>query len=93
MNDPNLIPRNEDGTLDIKLILLLPIDDFEIVMENMTFKESKKVFSYATPAKGPVKPVLVDYSSDDLIDWGWGVDADKFLKRMREKIDKLKGPS
>lgn len=93
MNDPNLIPRNEDGTLDIKFILLLPIDDFEIVMENLTFKESREVLSYATPGEGPVKPVHVDYSADDLIDWGWGVDADKLIKRMREKIDKLKGPS
>lgn len=76
----------QDGSVDVKFIEILPIDDFEEVINEMSWKQIEYLFSFATPAQGPVNPIKVDYALEELEDWGFGFDGDKVLKRLREGI-------
>lgn len=84
-----MIPLNKKGEIDVKFLEKLPFDDFEEVIEQMSFHQIDYIFSLATPTNGPIKPLIKDYSLEDSYDWGWEIDIDKILERMREKVVKI----
>ena len=85
-----MIPLKDDGTLDVKFISILPNADFEEVVGEFTQAQSDYFWETAETSTGPVKPVKVEYSLEDMEDWGLWFDADKVLNRMRKRLEKWK---
>ena len=85
-----MIPLKDDGTLDVKFISILPHADFEELIGKFTKAQTDYFWENAETTTGPVKPVKVEYSLEDMEDWGLGFDADKVLNRMRKRIEKRK---
>lgn len=81
-----MIPLNENGEIDVKFVERLPFEDFDELAAEMNWDQMNYFFSLAQPAEGEVKPLETDYSLEDFIDWGWGVDMEKIIARMREEI-------
>lgn len=80
-----MIPLKADGTMDVKFIEKLPIEDFQELLDEMNREQVDYLFADAKPSGEPIQPLKVDYSNEDLEDWGFGFDADKVLARLRKK--------
>lgn len=80
-----MIPMKEDGRLDVAFIEKLPHNEFEELISQFTPKQLEYYEENAHTEKGPTKAIKVDYSLEDFDDWGWGIDMDKLLDRMRKK--------
>ena len=80
-----IVPTDEKGDLDIELLKRLPLEDKIEIQVFMTPDQWKCYCNKIFIQKGPIKKVLVEYTIEDEEDWGWGVDADKFYTRMKEK--------
>ena len=80
-----MIPVKEDGTLYVELINKLPLNDYMEVMGELPSKQLEYYLenTQMEPATGPVIPIPEE---DNIIDLGWGVDADKFLKQLGKNI-------
>ena len=77
----------EDGSLDVERINKLPIDEYTDVMGDLT-QEQYKYYLSKTPineSQEPVRAVVVDYTLEEEIERGTGVDIEDFLNKMREK--------
>lgn len=82
-----MIPLKEDGSLDIDRINRLSINDYINVIENLT-EQQLEYYNSTIPineSRQHTKAVLVDYTMEDEIKRGTGVDADAFLKEMKDK--------
>ena len=80
-----IVPTDENGDLDIKLLKKLPLEDKLEIQVFMTPDQWKYYCNKIIIQKGPIKKVFVEYTLEDEEDWGWGVDADKFLAKIKEK--------
>lgn len=81
----------EDGSLDVKFIKKLPFEDFIEVKNKLAHEQVLQVYD-TRPQKhgGTVKGIVVDYTMDDEIDWGFGIDFKDFLRRMTVRLNKVK---
>lgn len=82
-----MIPLKEDGSPDVEFINKLPHDDYVDIISSMT-TEQLEYYWAETPSEdndSPVIPIKVDYGFDDPRS---GVDADKFLRQMRRRLEK-----
>lgn len=81
-----MIPLKEDGRFDIERINNLPIDEYINVIENLT-ETQREYYNSNLPineGKQHTKAVFVDSSMEEEIKKGTCVDADTFLKKMRD---------
>ena len=77
----------EDGSLDVERINKLPIEEYMDVMGDLT-QEQYRYYLSKTPineSQEPVRAVVVDYTLEEEIERGTGVDIEDFLNKMREK--------
>lgn len=83
---------NEDGNIDIPRIKKLPLEERLKMVAKM--KESQYLFYVTTmPVECeqlPIQAVVVDYSFEDYIVRGHGVEAFDFLNEIKEKLLKMK---
>lgn len=83
---------NEDGNVDIPRIKKLPLEERLKMVAKMT--ESQFLSYVATlPVEDeplPIQAVVVDYSFEDYIASGQGVEAFGFLNEIKEKILEMK---
>ena len=77
----------EDGSLDIERINALPIEEHMKMVRELSEEQYHQYVASFPENDGtqPVKAIVVDYSMEDEIKRGTGVDADEFLKKMRDK--------
>lgn len=80
-----MIPLKEDGSLDVSFMKKLPSTEFDELISPLTEDQLEYFFKNAFTEKDPIKADKVDYSLEDFDDWGWGVDAFRFMDRMKEK--------
>ena len=76
----------EDGSLDVERINKLPFNQY---MEEMGTLTAKQINEYLTKipineSKTPMKPIVVETIQN------YGVDADDFLNKMKEKYGIIK---
>lgn len=84
----NSIPLNEDGCLDVKTINKLPLDSRVKMVSKLNEKQFINYLSYTSrneDVKRPVRAVRVDYTMEEDIARGNGVEAFGFLESMRKK--------
>jgi hypothetical protein len=62
----------EDGSLDVERIRNLPREEFLRVIGRFTREQMKEYISKVPVCHGPVRPIKVDYSMEDLLAKGWG---------------------
>lgn len=76
----------EDGTLDIERIDQLPVEEHMKMLGEFTSKQMDYYMS-TLPADGSNCPrnIIVDYTMEDEIKRGTGIDADEYLKKWREE--------
>ncbi len=76
----------EDGSLDVKQINNLPIDEYIKVIESLTEAQRNEYNSHLPINEGKqrTKAVFVDSTMEEEIKKGTLVDADAFLKKMRD---------
>lgn len=83
-----MIPLKEDGHLDIECINKLPILDYMEVVGNLT-AEQYKYYVSKSPVNESNEPITVEkINIEDALKKGW-VDANEFLKKMRDKYEKI----
>ena len=75
----------EDGSLDVERINKLPIDEYTDVMGDLTQEQYKYYLSKTPITQEPVRAVVVDYTLEEEIERGTGVDIEEYLNKMREK--------
>lgn len=76
----------EDGSLDIKWLNELPIEEFTKVFGRLT-REQVNEYCSKLPldeSKGPTRAVMVDYTLEDELRNGAVIAVD-FLNKLREK--------
>ena len=84
----NSIPLNENGSLDVKSLSTLPLESRVKIVSKLNEKQFIRYMSYTTLNEGvkrPVRAVIVDYTMEDDIARGNGVEAFGFLEKMRKK--------
>ena len=80
------IPIKSDGTLDIEAINNLPIIEYTKVVNKFTSKQREYYYSHLQTNDGTQHTKGIKFCPYDVvIKRGWGVDANEFLKRMRDK--------
>ena len=83
-----MIPLRDDGCLDVERINKLPYDEKMEVISKLSENQLLYYFSTLPLYEGgnaPIFAVKVDYTAEDLIARGGGVDAFEFMKEMRRK--------
>lgn len=76
-----------DGSLDIERINNLPIDEYINVIEDLT-ESQRKYYNSQSPVNDGnqhTKAVFVDYTMEDEITKRGAVEAESFLKGLRDK--------
>ena len=72
----------EDGSLDIERINQLPTEEYIKMIDELT---DEQYHFYVSKCHPHTKAIVVDYSMEDEIKRGTAVDADEFLKKLRDK--------
>lgn len=81
-----MVPLKEDGLLDIEAIDNLSILENIKVVNKFTSKQREYYYSHLPSNYGTQHTKGVKFCPyDEVIKRGLGVDADEFLKRMRDK--------
>ena len=83
-----MIPLKEDGSLDVKRIRKLPLDSRVNIVSKLNDKQLVEYMKYTSlneSVKRPVRAVIVDYTMEEDIARGNGVEAFGFLEEMRIK--------
>lgn len=78
----------EDGSLDIERMDALPIEEYMKMVRELT-DEQYHYYVSSFPVNEdhqPVKAIVVDYSMEDEIKRGTGVDIDEYLAKKRKEI-------
>lgn len=81
-----MVPLKEDRSLDLEAINKLSHFEFPKIVNTFTSKQHEYFYSHLiiNENQNHVKDVkFCPY--DEVIKRGWGVDADEFLQRMRDK--------
>ena len=77
----------EDGSLDVERIHQLPIEEYAKIVSS--FSDSQLAYYISklpvSESQQPIKAVFVDYTMEDEIRRGTGVDAEVFFNEMRRK--------
>ena len=86
-----MIYLKEDGSLDVERIRKLPIEERAKIVGSFNDKQLKYYISKFpfNESQQPIKAVVVDYTMEDEIRRGTGVDADEFHKKIREKLKNM----
>lgn len=76
----------DDGSLDIERINLLSLDEHMNMLAEFTSDQMEE-YQSSLPKGGCDFPhnIIVDYTMEDEIKRGTGVDADTFLREMKEQ--------
>lgn len=83
-----MIPLNEDGSLDIERVHNLPLDLRVKVISKLSESQFLSYMSFSRLyklGKLPVRAITVDYTMGEDIARGNGVEAFGFLETMRKK--------
>ena len=78
----------EDGSLDLKRIKSLPLEKRLKMVAKMTESQYRAYvlsFNISECSQRPIKPIVVNYSFEEFISSGKGVEAFSFIKKMEEK--------
>ena len=84
----NSITLNEEGSLDVKTLSKLPLGSRVEIVSKLNETQFIRYMSYTSlneDVKRPVRAVIVDYTMEDDIARGNGVEAFGFLEKMRKK--------
>ena len=83
-----MVYLKEDGSLDIERIRKLPLEERAKIVSSFNDNQLKYYVSKfpINESRQPIKAVVVDYTMEDEIRRGTGVDADEFHKKIREKL-------
>ena len=75
----------EDGSLDVKRIDKLPIEDKIREMSRFTREQIEEYFSKEpiNESHKPITPIKVNYSMEDLLEKGWGTIDDIYNILMK----------
>lgn len=78
----------DDGSLDIERINQLPIEEHLKMIRELSDEQYHQYVASFPENDGtqPVKAIVVDYSMEDEIKRGTGVDIDEYLKRKRKEL-------
>ena len=86
-----MIPLKEGWKLDIDAINNLPILEYTKVINGFNSKQREYYYLHLESNDGTQHTQGIKFCSfEEVIKRGWGVDADEFLKRMRDKYLKKK---
>ena len=83
-----MIPLKEDGSLDVERINKLPYDEKMEVISKLSENQFLDYFSTLTLYEGgnaPIRAKVVNYTMEDLIKRGEGVEAFSFLDNLGKK--------
>lgn len=83
-----MIPLKEDGSLDVERINKLPHDEKTEVISKLSENQFLDYFSTLTLYEGgnaPIRAKVVNYTMEDLIKRGEGVEAFSFLDNLGKK--------
>lgn len=81
-----MIPLKADGSLDVEAIDKLPILEYTKAVNKFNSKQREYYYSKLQPNDGTQHTKGVKFCTyDEIIKRGLGVDADEFLKKMRDK--------
>lgn len=80
-----MVLLKEDGSLDVGRIRKLPIEERAKIVSSFNDNQLKYYISKfpVNESQQPIKAVVVDYTMEDEISRGTGVDADEFFNKMR----------
>lgn len=80
-----MVLLKEDGSLDVECIRKLPIEERAKIVSSFNDNQLKYYISKfpVNESQQPIKAVVVDYTMEDEISRGTGVDADEFFNKMR----------
>lgn len=84
------IPLKEDGCLDIEAINGLPIEDKKDVIASFS-REQYNEYLKSLPldeSNEPIKPIKVDYTLEEALEWGMFVDAKEVIDNIGKKYRK-----
>jgi hypothetical protein len=75
----------EDGSLDVERIRKLPFEEKKHIMNELTRDQLKDIISCLpiNESHGPITPIKVDYSMEDLLAKGWGAIDDIYNILMK----------
>ena len=75
----------EDGSLDIERINKLPLEEWMKEIGNLTDKQFNEYNSKSpiNESKGPVPPIIVDYTLEEDIERNKIVNADDLINKLR----------
>lgn len=85
-----MIPLKEDGSLDIECIDQLPVEEHMRVLGEFTSRQMDEYLSRSSiiEDKNCPRNIIVDYTMEDELKRGSGVDMDVFLKKMKAELEK-----
>lgn len=83
-----MVYLKEDGSLDIEHINRLPIEEYMEIIGKLTDEQYNYYVSTLPINEGKqhTKAVIVDYTMEDEIKRGTGVDIEDFLKELRKEL-------
>ena len=80
----------EDGSLDIERINNLPIEEYMEVIGNLTKEQYQYYLSKLPINEGNehTKAVVVDYTLEEELERGSGVDIEEYLNNWKKELEK-----
>lgn len=81
----------EDGSLDIERISKLPIEEHMNMLGDLTSQQMKEYLSSIpiNESNNCPRNIIVDYTMEDEIKRGTGVDIDEYLKKWKNELDNI----
>ena len=85
-----MVYLKEDGSLDIERINNLPIEEYMEVIGNLTKEQYQYYLSKLPINEGNehTKAVVVDYTLEEELERGSGVDIEEYLNNWKKDLEK-----
>ena len=85
-----MVYLKEDGSLDIERINNLPIEEYMEVIGNLTKEQYQYYLSKSPINEGNehTKAVVVDYTLEEELERGSGVDIEEYLNNWKKELEK-----